>query len=160
MGLFRRPPAAVTALLGPGERPLAWGTLADGGQVVATDGRLHATDHGLDVPWVQILAAAWDEPLLEIRLLSVAGEESLRLVLDDPGRVPEVVRERVEQSLMVDKFVPIAGKLGVRFLARRDPVTDAVFWQRVADPGLDLTNPSVATAVERTEAELRSIYGV
>lgn len=160
MGLFRRPPAEVTALLSPGERPLAWGVLSGGGQVVATDGRLHATDHGLDVPWVQILAAAWDEPVLEVRLLSVAGEESLRLVLEDPGRVPEVVRERVEQSLMVDKVVPIVGKLGVRFLARRDPVGDEVFWQRVVDPGLDVTDAAVAAAVDSAEAELRSIYGV
>lgn len=160
MGLFRKVPPDVTELLGERERALAWSPLTPEGWLVATDDRLHITQPPLNVRWVEVLGASWDDPLLDVRLLTDDGVSAVQVEPTDARSVPQVVRERIEQSLMVEKHVPLVGSRGIRFLARRDPVTAEVFWQRLADPGLDLGNPQVAAAADRAEAELQEIYGL
>lgn len=160
MGLFRKVPPAVAALVGERERPLAWSPLTPEGWMVATDERLHTTEPPLNVRWVEVLGASWDDPVLDVQILTDVGVAAVRVEPTDARSVPQVVRERIEQSLMVQKHVAILGSRGVRFLARRDPVTAEVFWQRLADDGVDLGNPNVAAAADRAEAELRETYGV
>lgn len=160
MGLFRKVPPEVAAVIGTRERALAWSPLTAGGWLVATDERLHITQPTLNVRWVEVVGASWDDPLLDVRMLTDDGVAAIQVEPTDARSVPQVVRERIEQSLMVEKHVPLMGSSGVRFLARRDPVTAEVFWQRLADPGVDLGNPTVAAAVDRAEAELQEIYGL
>lgn len=160
MGLFRKVPPEVAAVVGQRERVLAWSPLTSDGLLVATDERLHITEPPLNVRWVEVLGASWDDPMLDVRILTGDGVSGMQVEPTDARSVPQVVRERIEQSLMVEKHVPLLGSQGVRFLARRDPVTAEVFWQRLADPGLDLSNPRVAAAADRAEAELQEIYGL
>ena len=160
MGLFRKVPPEVAALVGARERVLAWSALTPSGWLVATDERFHTSEPPMNARWVDVLGASWDDPVLDVRLLTDAGVEALQVEPTDARSVPQVVRERIEQSLMVEKYVPLVGANGVRFLARRDPVTAEVFWQRLPDPGLDLGNPRVAAAADRAEAELQEIYGL
>ena len=160
MGLFRRVPPEAAALVGERERVLAWSELTPSGWLVATDERFHTSEPPVNVRWVQVLGASWDDPVLDVRFLTDQGVEELRVEPTDARSVPQVIRERIEQSLMVEKYVPLLGADGVRFLARRDPVTAEVFWQRLADPGVDLDDPRLANAADRAEAELQEIYGL
>lgn len=160
MGLFRKVPPEAAALAGAGERVLAWSPLTPDGWLVATDECLHTTEPTVDARWVEVLGASWDDPVLDVRILTDAGVVALRVEPTDARAVPQVVRERIEQSLVVEKHVPLVGSRGVRFLARRDPVSAEVFWQRLPDPGVDLGNPQLAAAADRAEAELQEIYGL
>lgn len=160
MGLFRKVPPEVAGLVGERERVLAWSPLSPSGWLVATDERLHTTEPAVNARWVEVLGASWDDPVLDVRILTDEGVSALQVEPTDARSVPPVVRERIEQSLMVEKHMPLMGSRGVRFLARRDPVTAEVFWQRLADPGVDLDDPQVAAAADRAEAELQEIYGL
>lgn len=167
MGLFRRPPAEVVQLLPRGERALAWAATKPDAWVAATDERLVGQDPQLDLPWVRVLGAAWDDPVLELSVLPVASgtvsrdEVSVvRLTMADAGVLPQVVRERIMQSMLTQQHVKVRGSLGVRFFARRDPATDEVGWQRVVDTGLDPADPAVARAIGIAQEELSAVYGV
>lgn len=159
MGLFRKVPPEVAALVGERERVLAWSELAPTGWLVATDASLHITEPPVNARWVGVLGASWDDPMLDVSLLTDGRPAVVQVEPVDARSVPQVVRERIEQSLMVEKHVPLVGSRGVRFLARRDPVSDEVFWQRLPDPGVDLCDPQLAAAADRAEAELKLIYG-
>ena len=53
---------------------------------------------------------AWGEPRPEHRF-----------VIDEPGRLLELVRERVTASVVLQRHVPVDGRRGVRVIARRAP---------------------------------------
>ncbi len=157
---FARIPADVAAAAPAGERVLSWSRSDPSGVALATKIRFIDTASGLDAPWVEILGAAWDDPVLEFTLWrpGEAGTQRCRLV--DAGVLPQVVRERIMQSLLLQQHVPISGAAGVRFLARRDPSTDVVFWQKVVDPGVDVTDPDVAERLATAQADLERVWGV
>lgn len=156
-----RTPAEVRELVGGrGPRVLAWCAAGDSGYAAATQERFCCSDPLLDVRWPQILGAAWDAPLMELTLWGEGAAETVRLHLSEAGVLPQVVRERIMASLLVQQHVAIQGDIGVRFLARRDPATDEVSWQRVLDPGLDVDDPQVVAAVDRAQQELQQAFGV
>ena len=155
-----RTPVEVRELVAGDGRVLAWCAAGEGGFAAATDERLRCSDPELDARWPQILGAAWDAPMMELTLWGAGSAGTVRLRLEDAGVLPQVVRERIMASLLVQQHVAIVGERGVRFLARRDPTTDEVSWQRVVDPGLDIADPQVAAAVDRAQRELQQAFGV
>ena len=138
----------------------AWSATAPDGWAVASSERLVCTAPDLAERWVTVLGASWAEPVLEVSLWRPTGVVVQRLRLLDGEVLPQVVRERIMQSLVVQQHVKISGRAGVRFLARRDPVTDEVTWQRVLDPGLDGADPAVRAKIDEALAVLRDTYGV
>lgn len=153
-------PPEVQQLAGPGRRVLAWCTAGEDGLAVATEERLRCSEPELDARWPEILGAAWDAPMLELTMWGAGAAATVRLRLDEAGVLPQVVRERIMASLLVQQHVEIAGDLGVRFLARRDPVSGVVTWQRVVDPGLDVADPRIAVLVDDAQRELQATFGV
>lgn len=161
MSWLQKVPAPVTELVGPGQgRVLAWGQTAGDGWLVATKQRLICSDSGLDVMWPQVLGASWDPPVLEVKLWRPASAATEAITLLDAGVLPQVVRERIEASLVIQQHVVISGGKGARFLARRDPVTDEVTWQTVLDPGLKADDPRVRERIDEALVTLRDAYGV
>ena len=158
MALFRRVPDEVGALLGD-DRALAWSATDPDGWLAAGEERL-VSSAGFDERWVAILGASWDAPLLEVTVWKLEGAQVERIVLPEAGVLPQVIRERITQSLLVQQHVTLRGKRGVRFLARRDPATDEVSWQRVLDPGIDPTDPQIRAEIAQAQARLADIYGV
>jgi len=155
-------------MLGRAERALAWTQLSPTGWAVATDEDLRMTvaddpaagESVRSWPWVQVLGAAWDDPILELKIYGQPDASVQRLNLREGRTFPQVVRERIMQSLLVQVHVPMVGDKGVRFLARRDPRTDEVTWQQVCDAGIDPGNPAIATRISSALHELRLTYGV
>ena len=158
--LGRRVPAEVRDVVPKGARVLAWDRTDPAGFVVATRERFVCTAPDLDVPWVQVLGAAWDDPILELLLLREEASVTWRCHLVDARVLPQVVRERIMQSLLVQHYEVLAGGRGVRFVARRDPDSNDSFWQRVVDPGLDVTQPEVVERLAALQVELSATYGV
>lgn len=169
MGLldrFRRrvdlPPGVGERLaVQPGDRVLASAALDDGRTAAATRRRLVVADtravHA-DVAWHDVDSAAWSpEPGgLDVRL--VTGS---RLVLplsgDTRTRLPEVVRERVQSSVVLGTKVEVRGRRGVRVVVRRTP--SGLVTQTLPDAGIDLRDPAVADAVREARVELERNAG-
>ncbi|MDQ1585505.1 MAG: hypothetical protein QOJ90_1838 [Actinomycetota bacterium] len=140
--------------LARGERVLAFARLADGGWVVATGTELIAED--LRLHWDRIARVEWDgeSSTLLIEQVDVPGGPLSWVLDDEPGHLPEVIRERVTDSIVVTRHVRVQGRFGVRVIARRAPGSDELVWQVVVDPGLDPGSGQVQAATSATIAEL------
>jgi hypothetical protein len=152
MSLFRRVPAEVAALVGPGERALAWAQTSSG-WVVATQ-RCLVLEEAQQLPWESVQRASWDEGVLVLRR---GGQGEIRLTLDlAETRLPEVVRERVEASIVLSERVTFS-RGGAVIMARRPPSGGEITWTVVFE-NLDAADPEIqaeATAeVERLKALL------
>lgn len=149
----RRVPAEVQDLVS-GERPLAWAAVDDD-WIVATSSRIRLPGRE-PLEWESVIRATWDAPVLEVHV----PQETVRLVLDDPGSIPEVVNERVKASVVVQHHVALVGDKGVRLVARRKPGSTDITWRVTFDAGIDPNDPEVRAAAEQALAELRASIGL
>ncbi len=151
------PPEARDALpLQSRERVLASARLADGTWVAATRRALLLP--GRRIEWVTIAHAEWSDEDDALRVDQMGGRdgpERHRLVLDEPGRLPEVLRERVTSSIVASRHIPVEGRAGVRVVARRVPGQDELVWQVVVDRELDPEDAAVQAAGETGIRALR-----
>jgi hypothetical protein len=158
MQLFSRPklPDTVRAELGlpRGERVLAWATLTGvPGYLVATDVALYRPsfhDEGYTrLGWDEIATASWGREDNTLRVVETARpDQAWTARLDDPGYLPETVRERVMSTIVVNQHVRLRDRQGVRITARRpasrqrlsvvDAPTPALRWDMRFDPELDV----------------------
>ena len=129
MRRFRRSARRSGSRWRAGERVLAWADV--GGP--ATRARRHPggalpARGDRRIPWEQVEAADWDHDSATLRVSEVGtwGEPrpTHRFTLDEPGRLLELVRERVTASVVLQRHVPIGGRRGVRVIARRAPTGD------------------------------------
>ena len=125
MGLFDRAglPRAVYASLAAevGGRPrvLAWARGANGPVVGTSDRLAIAASEGWQlVPWHQIASGGWDASSGRLRWTSVDGAEH-GMVLDDPGSLPELFRERVDASIVVQERFELERGRAAMIVARR-----------------------------------------
>lgn len=144
--IFRELPAGFTGTLEPDERVVAVATLADGGHLVLTQLGVWVPEGALArrVSWHLISKAVWDQAALHLTeavSTGTAGPAVLlsdlppqRFTLTEPGRVPQVVRERVTRSIRTSRHVELPGG-GAWFVQRRVPGHDGVVLQVRADPG-------------------------
>ncbi|GAA2649766.1 MULTISPECIES: hypothetical protein [Nonomuraea] len=157
MSIFRRLPSDVRKGLATsrGERVLTFAEAADG-YVVATDQALFLPD-GTRVPWEQVEQAGWDDEGL--RLTTSEGRR-LSARVASPHRLPEAVRERVNSTIVVNKYVELPGRGGVRLVARRAPGADTFTWSFHFDEGLDPEDPGLRAQAEQALEGLRRSMGV
>ena len=163
-------PPQVRALVGPGERVLAWCSDPSGRPLVASTRALYLAGDGGSherLPYEQVATAGWEDPVLEV---VTVGPRRRRMVvrLEEPGLVPTIVRDRVTASVVLSEHVRLVGEAGARITARRPPASaaspagepDQVSWNVVFDPGLDPADPQVRTAADRAIEELRATTGL
>ncbi len=167
---FRRhslPDDARRALDVPrGEKLLAVAPLADGSWAAATTSELVVVHDGparvtTRRPWCDVDRAAFDPERTTLTVEWVDAEPNLRLVLTDPERTPfpQVVRERVQWSVVIAEVVSLPGGREVKVAVRRT-TAGALFSQAVAGAGVDLDDPDVAPAVDAAEDRVRAAAGL
>lgn len=164
---WRRPrlPAPVlgAADLCARERVLAVAAV-DAGWTFATTHALHVVttlgaggvpDTARRVAWTDVRTATTvpSEQLLDVLL--VDGARWSVPMGATPGRLPETVRERVQNSVVVDRFVEVRRGKGVHVVARRTPEED-VSVQVAVDPGIDATAADVVAQVDQARQEMVS----
>lgn len=151
---LRRAPEEVRELAGA-DKALAWTQVAQQ-WLVATSAALVVPGRPQPLSWPDVVRAAWDDPVLEVQ----APEGMYRFVLEEPGRIPQVVNERVKASVLVQHHVPLVGELGVRLVARRRPGSDEILWRVTFDPGLNPDDPQLRAAADDALSELRTSIGL
>ncbi len=152
--------------LASGERMITSAGDPSGFAIALTGQALYLADqHGQRrVDWCDVESAAWDDPVLELREVGVA--ESTRIVLHDPARVPEAVRERVTSAIVVTERVQLRssqdGGVGARITGRRRATRDdrgsGLAWSVVFDAGVDPADPELRRSAEHEVARLRALY--
>jgi len=151
----------------PGERVLAWARATDGAVVAGTRDALHARaadGRTLRVAWEQVEAADWDADTGVLRVSQVGtwGEDRPEhsWSLEEPGRLLELVRERVTASVVHQRHVPVTGRRGLRVIARRAPSGGSpIHWIYEYDEGVDPHDPAVRKVAEAALAQAREQLG-
>jgi hypothetical protein len=149
-----------------GESELARAT-SETGLVVGTRDALYVpTSVGhVRVPWEQVESADWDKEgeVLRVREVGTWGEPrpEYLLTIADPGRLLELVRERVTATVVLQRHVAVEGTRGVRVIARRAPSgRREVAWLFEYDEGIDPEDPLVAHAADSALAAAREEVGL
>lgn len=154
-------PAEIEQALGldqPGvSRLLAWSVLVGGGAAAATlrDLRI-VTPRGEKIvrTWDAVDHAVWDNESSMLVVWWVDTRKTTPLeVQDDIGRLPEVVRERVQSSVVLTASVPMPRGKPARVALRRDPQGQLVA-QSLLPPGIKADAPDVAPVIEEALAAL------
>ena len=159
MRLRRTSPPVEVA---PGEKVLAWAA-SESGPVAGTRSALYLSD-GRRIPWEQVEAADWDLESETLRVSEVGtwGEPrpTYALVLAEPGRLLQLVRERVTATVVLQRHVPIHDGRGVRVIARRAATGErALTWLFEYDEGIDPDDPFVEHAAQEALAAARGEIG-
>ena len=139
------------------ERILAWVDDGSGRLGVASETALHLQRNPpaySRFSWDQIESAGYDSDVLTITLVPELDSSLLRVPVGPDPDLPVVVRDRVTASVVVDRFVPLEGDLGVRIIGRRGD-HGAVFWRTDLDPAL-ADRADLVTVVEELLAEVQA----
>ena len=162
------PRSSIPAIaVGPREKVLASAAAGDGSVLAGTRDAFYVARDGETrrVPWEQVEAADWDRDTDTFRLSEVGtwGEQRPvhTAVLADPGRLLELVRERVTASVVLQRHVAVSGRRGLRVIARRAPSgTGRVEWVYEYDEGVDPDDPNVRTLARETLEAMRHEVGL
>jgi hypothetical protein len=161
-GLDRPTYAAWTRSLGEQpDRPariLAW-TRGPDGYVVGSPAALSwGEQEWSHVSWHEIERGGWNA---ETRTLSWAryGGRRGSVGLDEPGRLPELFRERIAATIAVERFVPVSGDRGVIVTARRDLAADGgISWHSTLTRGLTWQTDGVQAVADEAMTRLRTEF--
>ena len=139
------------------ERILAWVDDGSGRPVVASETALHLQRNPpaySRFSWDQIESASYDTEVLTITLVPELGSSLLRVPVGPDADLPVAVRDRVTASVVVDRFVPLEGDLGVRIIGRRGD-HEAVSWRTDLDAAL-ADRADLMIVVEELLAEVQA----
>ncbi|MBD8869971.1 hypothetical protein [Nocardioides donggukensis] len=135
-----------------GEKALAGAALADGSAAVGTREALYVGERR--IPWESVERADWDAETSTLHVLGVGSWGDPRptydLELPDPGRLLQLVRERVTASVVLQRHVAVEGRRGFYVIARRAPTggNATLTWLYEFDEGIDPEDPEVARLAE------------
>lgn len=142
--------------VGSGDRLLAWARAGDGTWLAGSAAALYLGE--TRVAWTEVESADWDRDTEQLRVTEVGEWGRVRprhqFDLAEPGRLLELIRERVTASVVLQRHEAVHGRRGVRIVGRRDPAgagSSDVRWFFSYDDGIEPDDPAV---VELTEAML------
>jgi hypothetical protein len=142
------------ARLGRGERVLASASSGDTWLLGTREAFVVVSpDDMVRVPWERVETADWDRDQERLRVSEVGEFGRPRPVhtftMTEPGRLLQLVRERVTASVLFQSRIPVSGRRGVLVIARRAPAGNGeVTWACEYDEGLDPSDPTVRLVVD------------
>lgn len=155
-----RVPAALKAALGR-ERPLAWARLEDGWLAGTRSQLVHVPVSGepTGVAWSSVQAADWSQDDSVLTVIEVGHPEArCTFRLGEADLLLQLVRERVQASIVLQRHHPVTGKAGIRVIGRRAP-GGAIAWSVEYDEGVDPDAPCTRRTVESALTEARQDVG-
>lgn len=159
----RQPPAPIREqlTLERGERTLSAAPTHGGSYVVATSTALHLptpTGTFLRLPWERVDQATWKDGWLHVH--ETYGGQVHHIRLDDPGNVPETVRERVTATVVISQNAKLPNGMTVRIAGRRPATGGEVRWTFVFPPDQDPSDPGLRAQAEQLLETLRRQTGL
>jgi len=152
--------------LDPRDGVLATAELTDGRWAVATRHTLvlvAAADDGPVErhPWTDVDRGSLDAESRTLRVRWADGTATDLPLAEDTAavRFAQGFRERVQQSVVLARTVPVPGGAQVRIALRRD-ADGHLFSQVLGDASVDLTAPAVAAVVDAAEDAMRDEAGL
>jgi hypothetical protein len=149
-----------------GEKPLAHARAVDGSWVIGTRRLLalvRVDGEPRSIPWEQVEDAAWDQDASRLTVTEIGsyGEQrpAYSFDMEDPALLLQLVRERVTASIVLQRRVPVRGRLGLTVIGRRSPSGDDVTWMHAYDAGLDPADPEVVAAADRALLAVQAEVG-
>ena len=147
------------------ERParvLAWAEAVDGyavGSAAALSTTEGNTGDWRHVGWHEIEHGGWNAETRKLSWAEYGGRRG-SVELTGAGRLPELFRERIAASIVVERFVPVAGDRGVVVNGRRDlsATVPVIAWHATLGRGLSWRTPGLRETVDEAMAELRTEY--
>jgi hypothetical protein len=172
------PGVAKRALpLTDGERVLAAALLADrpvgdpGSYLVATDRAMYWPLNGSGherTAWDRMAGASWQDETSTL-VFARTDQPPMPFAVEDPGLLPETVRERVTASIVVSRHVALRGRQGVRITARRqadgpamaeaDQLVAELRWELIYDDGVDQTDQAIRDAANTALTAIKHEVG-
>lgn len=151
----------------PGEgrpaRVLAWAASEQDGMPTFCIGAPATLSSGSEagwrhVGWHEIEHGGWNDELRQLSWVQLDGRRGT-VPLAEPGRLPELFRERVEATIVVKRFLPLSGERGAVISARRDLGGEGrISWHTSLTRGLTWQTAGVREAVDQALAEARAEY--
>jgi hypothetical protein len=155
----------VRAGLPRGEKVLAHARSRDGDWLLGTRARLVVVrpDDVVAMPWEEVEDAAWDQEDSRLRVVGI-GEygrprPTYSFEMEEPALLLQLLRERVTASIVLQRRVPVRGRLGLTVIGRRSPVGGPVQWMHAYDAGLDPHDPEVVAIADLALAQARAELG-
>jgi hypothetical protein len=147
----------ASAHLKPGERVLAGTVAVDGTWLIGTRDALVVlppAGEPVRIPWEQVERADWDREASRLVVTEVGRfgrpRPEHRVVIEEPGLLLDLVRERVTASVVLQRRVVVAGRRGLFVVARRAPHRGGeITWAYEFDSGVDPADPGVRAAAEQ-----------
>lgn len=148
---------------------LAWATDPSGRWYVGTDLAVYlptGDDGYRRLGWEDVERADWQRDDDKLSIVEVAewGEPEPSTVFEvgEPGRLLELIRERVTSTVVCTLFAPVRGSAGLTVVGRRAPSRDRpVQWSYVLSPRLDPEDPAVVDVAAQTLAQAqREVEGL
>lgn len=157
---------SISERTGCPQRILAWAAAVNG-FAIGSPALLSFTrgDGWAHVGWHEVERGGWnsEQGALNWTLYAEPGaaRPSGSVELIDPGRLPELFRERVAATIAFEQFVAVAGDRGVIISARRD-LRDGgdVTWHSTLTRGLSWQVDGVRAAADDAVTRLRTEYDV
>ena len=155
--------ATLTSVPGRPARILAWAPVADGGLVLLSPAAVSVLrdDRWRHLGWHEIERGGWNAETEQLRWQTYGGARGA-VALPDPARVPEVFRERIDASIVFERFVPVggAGERGVVVNGRRDLAggTTEISWHATLTRGVTWRTPGVRELADTALVALRREY--
>lgn len=128
-----------------------------GEQVVGHRDRLELPGRALR--WEEILSASWDDETETLRVMLVEPEV-VELELDEPALLLQLVRERVQASVVLSRRGWVTPDLGLRVMARRPPSGGTITFAVEYDPGMDPDDPDARRIAAQTLRAAREELGL
>lgn len=129
-------------------RVLAWTTTTNGFLAGTPDVLAVLDDEGWHTwGWHELLRATWSDDGTSFTWVDLANLRSATVTVTEPGRLPDLVMERIEQTIVVVKPVVLArGRRGTLTGRRPADGSSDVTWRIIPGPGVDLSDPAQAEA--------------
>jgi hypothetical protein len=158
----------MASMAGTPNRPtriLAWTNTTDGFCLGSPSALSHSTggaegaDPWVHVGWHEIERGGWNVETGQLSWALYGGRRGA-VGLAEPGRLPELFRERVSASIVLERFVPVGRERGFTVSARRDlAMPDAeIVWHSSLGRGLSWQTEGLQMLVEQAVTRLRNEY--
>lgn len=161
-------PATVLARadLPRGERALAHAEANDGSWVLGTRRSLVLLlpdTPARVIAWEQVEDARWDREASQLVVSEIGtyGEQrpSYVIEMEDPALLLQLVRERVTASVVLQRWAPVRGRLGLTVIGRRSPAGGPVRWMHAYDAGIDPDDRVTVAVADQTLEAVRAEVG-